>query len=381
MKDDLVTLTQRLIKIDSSNPPGKEKEIAWFIRDYLKGLGLRPKIYQFSRGRPNVVCKLTSKYGKKRLLLTPHIDTVPPTGRWRFPPLSAKVWRGKIYGRGATDDKANVAVALYLIKVLKQKGINLDNLDLVFAFTVDEETGSQFGIKPLLKHLKRIDYGVVLDSNEFEVIVAQKGLLHLRVEVFGKEAHGAYPERGVNAIEKSVYILKDIIEEKFTSQTHPLLKRPTINIGRIGGGDKVNIVAGYNFFELDIRYIPSMSEDSIIERIKKIIERHHKRYKVKILAHQRPGEFRKDHFLIRVLRRVLNRYRIKPQYKASFGATVITFLKDRGIEGFCFGFGSRGCAHATNEYVRIRNLHQGVRVLEDYLRKLDGYLGRRNRVA
>lgn len=373
MKKDLINLTQKLIRIDSSNPPGKEKEIVFFIRRYLNNLGVSSKIYKFKEGRFNLVCEINSLQGKKKIILTPHIDTVPATGKWRFPPFSGEVYRGRIYGRGATDDKGNTAVALYLIKILKKEKIVFRNLDLIFAFTGDEETGSTFGIKPLLNWLRKIDYGIVLDASEFEIVVAQKGLLHLRIEVFGKEAHGAYPHRGINAIEKSVYILRDILKEEFVSIKHPLLNKTTINIGRICGGEKVNIVAGFNSFELDIRYAPPGSKDRIIEKIKKIIERYNIKYRIKVLAHQKPLEIEKNHFLIQTLKKVLVKHGIKPHYKPSFGATVINFLQDKGVESFAFGFGSRGCAHIKDEYVKIKNLVNGVEVLKDYLSALDGY--------
>ncbi len=379
-EEQLITLTRNLVKIDSSNPPGKEKEIALFIKAYLKNLRVSAKLYEFRKNRPNVVCRIASRNSKKSLLITPHIDTVPPTGIWRFPPFSGALQKGRIYGRGATDDKVNVAVALYLIKVLREENIRLRNLDLVFAFTADEETGSEFGIRPLLKHLEGLDYGLVLDSNEFDIIVAQKGLLHLRIEVLGKEAHGAYPQRGINAIEKSVYILNDILKYSFSKKAHPLLKRTTLNIGRIEGGDKVNIVACYNSFELDIRYLPSMNKDEIIAKIKKIIEKYHNRYKIKILAHQKPLEIIRNHFLIGLLKTVLKEHKIKQQYKASMGATVINFLKERGIESFAFGFGSRGCAHITNEYVKVINLRKGIKVLKDYVLELDRFLSKKHKI-
>jgi len=375
MNKELIKLTQKLIRIDSSNPPGKEKEIALFIERYIKNLKFTPKVYEFEKNRPNLVCKIPSLRSKKKLLITPHIDTVPPSGKWRFPPFSGRIYRGRIYGRGATDDKGNAAVALYLIKLLREKRIRLKNLDLIIAFTADEETGSKVGIKPLLNHLGKINYGLVLDSDDFEIVVAQKGLLHLRVEIFGKEAHGAYPERGVNAIEKSVYILNELLQENWENKVHPLLKRPTINIGRISGGEKVNIVAGFNFFELDIRYIPSMNKKSIEKKLRKIIEKYIKKYRIKILAHQKPLEIAKEHFLIKLMRKVLKKHKIKISYKASLGATVINFLSEKGIEGFCFGFGSKGCAHSANEYVKIKDLCQGIKVLKDYVLALDDYAG------
>jgi succinyl-diaminopimelate desuccinylase len=374
MNRELIRLTQNLIKVDSQNPPGKEREIILFIKEYLNSLGIPSKIYEFSKNRLNLTCELTSKRSKEKILFTPHVDTVPISGKWQFNPLSGKVYKGRIYGRGATDCKANVSVALYLIKHLKDEKIKLNNLDLIFAFSADEEAGSYHGIIPLTKFLKNIDYGVVLDADEFNIIVAQKGLLHLRIELFGKEAHGAYPERGINAIEKGIHVLREILAHKFTYKPHSLLKRPTINIGRFVGGDKVNVVAGYCFFELDIRYLPSMNKNNILKQIEQLVKKQKIKYKIKTLAHQDAIEINKDIPSIYVLKKVLKKHRINPQLKPSFGATVINFLQEKGIESFAFGFGTRGKAHTKNEYVKISNLYKGVEVLKDYVKSLDAYL-------
>ena len=376
MSRELIRLTQKLIRIDSQNPPGKEREIALFIKGYLKNLRLTCRIYEFKKDRLNVVCKIPSLKNKKSIVFVPHLDTVPVSGTWRFGPFSGKIFKDKIYGRGASDCKSNVGVAMYLIKRLKEENIRLNNLDLIFAFSADEETGSNFGIKALLKQLKGIHYGVVLDASDFNIIVAQKGLLHLRVEVLGKEAHGAFPERGINAIEKSIYALRDILQTDFSYKPHCLLNRPTLNIGRFSGGDKVNIVAGYAFFELDIRYLPSMEKKEIIKDIEKLLKKHIEKYKVTILASQPPIEIDKNNFLIKILEQTLKNHNIKPCLKPSFGATVINFLKDEGIESFAFGFGTEGCAHTKNEYVKIKNLYKGVDVLKDYIVSLDKYLER-----
>jgi len=366
-------LLQKLIRIDSQNPPGNERKIIYFIRDYLKELGIASKIYEFKKDRLNLVCKLASNNSRKKILFTPHVDTVPATGAWRKPPLSAEIHKGRIYGRGATDCKVNVAAALYLIKKLKKEKTILKNIDLIFAFTGDEETGSHNGIIPLAKHLKGIDYGIVLDSDEFDIVVAQKGLLHLRVELFGREAHGAYPDEGVNAVEKGIFILNEILTEKFQFTPHPLLKKPTINIGKFDGGDKVNVVAGFCFFDIDIRYLPGERDKDIIKCIEKIIKKQKIKYKIKILAHQKPIEIDKNLPAIKILRSVLKKNKIKEKLQPSFGATVITFLRDVGVESFSFGFGSKRNAHVKNESVKIDNLNKGVKVLEDYVKKLDGY--------
>ena len=362
--EEVIGLTQKLIKIRSFNPPGEEKEIAFFIRDYLKKLGIKVSFFTFMKERPNVVARISSSFSRKTLLITTHIDTVPASPKnWLFPPLSGKIYKGKIYGRGATDDKGNTAVVLAVIKRMKKENIQLKNLDLVFAFTVDEEAGSKFGMIPLLKCLKKIDYGLVLDSDNFKIVNSQKGVLHLKIELLGKEAHGAYPEKGINAIEKAVFILKDILQDK-------ILKKATINIGKIEGGEKVNIVAGYVSFELDIRYLSPLEERIIIERIRKIITTYGIRFKLKILASQEPFYIDKKHFLIKTLKKVLENNRIKVEFSLYPAATVVSLLKERKIPCFSFGFGD-DCAHRNNEFVRIKNLERGVKILKEYIELLD----------
>lgn len=373
MKKSPISLLQNLIKIDSQNPPGNEKKIIFFIRDYLKNLGISSKIYEFQKDRLNLVCVLPSKNSKKKILFTPHVDTVPAGKHWRFGPFSGKIHNGKLYGRGATDCKVNVACSLFVIKKLSEAKTILNNVDLVFAFTADEETGSRKGLIPLMKYLKNIDYGVVLDADEFDIIVAQKGLLHLRVELFGKEAHGAYPERGINAVSAGVHILEELIKRKMKYKKHILLQKPTLNVGRFSGGDKVNIVAGYAFFEIDIRYLPSMKKEKIISDIEKIIKKQKIKYRITIIDNQRPVEIDKQLPVIKILQQVLKSNKIDSRLKPSFGATVISFLLNKGIEGFAFGFGSKGNAHTKNEYVKIANLGRGAQVLEEYVKQIDKY--------
>lgn len=373
MEKTAVALLQKLIRIDSQNPPGNERKIICFIKTYLKKLGVASKIYEFKKNRLNLICNLASINAKRRIIFTPHVDTVPASGKWKFSPFSATIHNGRLYGRGATDCKVNVAVALFLIKRLKETKTILKNLDLIFAFTADEETGNHYGIMPLTRYFKNIDYGVVLDADEFDIIVAQKGLLHLRVEFFGKEAHGAYPERGVNAVEKGVLILQEILRRKLNYKAHALLKKPTLNIGRFSGGDKVNVVAGWAFFEIDIRYLPSMNDKDIIRDIEKIIKKHTIKYKIKIISHQAPIEIDTSIPTIKVLRNILKDNKIQSKLKPSFGATVINYLTDMGIESFAFGFGSKGNAHIKDECVKISNIKKGVKVLEEYVKGLDDY--------
>ena len=112
---------------------------------------------------------------------------------------------------------------------------------------------------------------MILDSDEFEIIIAQKGLIHFKVSVAGKKAHGAYPDQGINAINIACGIIRDLEKYKFSFRPHPLLKGPTINTGTIHGGDKVNMVADWCDFELDLRYLPGMSAKDVLAGIKGLL--------------------------------------------------------------------------------------------------------------
>jgi succinyl-diaminopimelate desuccinylase len=367
-KQRLIKLTQKLISIDSQNPGSTEARIAGFVGGYLKKLGLKIKTYEFKKGRVNLLACRNSRAGKKSLLLTPHLDTVPAGRNWKLPPFAGKIHQGKTYGLGATDCKCNVAAGMEVINSLVEDNAVLD-YNLVFAATADEESGSDYGLIPLVnKNILRPDAAVVLDADEFEIIVAQKGLIHLKVKIFGKRAHGAYPWRGVNAISIAVDILKDLKGRKFIYKKNKYLRPPTMNIGTIKGGDKVNIVADWCEFELDFRYLPGMSAKKIIQDLKEVVARHARKYKIEISGIQKDYYIDRLHPLVKLFSAALKDSGIAPRICGSEGATTITFFQDKNIPAIATGFGTSGCAHTVDEYVKIDNLYKGSQALEKFLK-------------
>ena len=256
-KKRLIRLTQKVIQINSENPPGRELALSKVIESEMKSLGLSVKSYTFAKARPNIIAILkgsSPKHRSKSILITPHFDTVPPGKGWKFNPFGGQIKNGRIYGRGATDDKGNLACAMEVMRSLTEDKIKF-RYDIIFAATVDEETGSHYGIIPLLeKNILHPEAALVLDSDEFYSIIAQKGLIHARVQIFGKKSHGAYNWRGINAIELATEIIQDLKTYKFKYKKHKLLRPPTVNIGTITGGDKVNMVADFCEFTLDFRF-------------------------------------------------------------------------------------------------------------------------------
>ncbi|MDD5730036.1 MAG: M20 family metallopeptidase [Candidatus Omnitrophica bacterium] len=367
-KNRLIKLLQALIRIDSQNPPGNESEIAFFVKRYLEKLKLKARIYEFKKARANIIAVLETGSKSKGLLITPHLDTVPAGKNWSFDPFAGKISQGKIYGLGATDCKVNLACSLEAIHSIVETKTSL-SYNLIFAATADEESGSGLGLIPLLKKgILKPDAAVVLDADDFDIIVTQKGLMHLKIKVKGRRAHGAYPWMGVNAIDKAVDILKEVKAWELQGVKNKYLRPPTINIGTIKGGDKVNIVADWCEFELDFRFLPGMSAEKILAGLKRVIRKHSGKFEIEIEGIQKPYEIESSHALVHYLKEGMKKVGLRPRIRGSEGATVITFFQDEHIPAVATGFGAGGCAHTIDEYVKIDSVCKGAVMLEEFLK-------------
>lgn len=367
-KTRLIRLTQELIRIDSQNPGGTEFKIARFIKRYLENLGLKPKIYEFSKNRSNCIAVLKGKKPALSLAITPHLDTVPAGNKWTIAPFKGLIKKNRLYGLGATDCKSNLAVSLEAIRSLAEDKAML-NYNLIFAATADEECGSALGLEALLKKgILKPDAALVLDADDFSIVVAQKGLMHLKIRLEGRRAHGAYPWLGVNAIDIALEIIKEIKNRRFSYNKNKYLKGPTINIGTIKGGDKVNIVADWCEFELDIRFLPKDSSKKILHSISRIIKNNSSKAKLEIEGIQEPFNIDTKHPLVKYLVQAMKKTGVKPVIEGSEGATTISFFQKCGIPSIATGFGTSGCAHIADEFVEIDNLYKGAQLLEEFLK-------------
>ncbi len=371
----LVKLTHNVLSIDSQNPPGNEVAIADFIVKDMKSLGLKVNVVSYKKDRPNVIAIWkgslpSTEAAREALLITPHTDVVPIGKGWKYNPLG-QIKGGKIYGRGASDDKGNLACAMESLRSLVEDGFK-PRKDIILAATADEETGSQQGIKPLLeKGVLRPKLALVLDSVDYHTIIAQKGLFHSRIRVHGKKAHGATNWRGINAIEQASEIIRLLKAYPFKFKKHALLNHPTINIGTITGGDKVNMVADFCEFSVDMRYMPGMDPHGIIKIFKKIIGSVSKNAELEIDDLQLPYEIGANDPYVKAFVSSAKKVGATARLKGSDGATVISFFQHYGIAAFATGFGKSGTLHANDEYAEIKTLVKGSKLLEEFIKEYD----------
>lgn len=266
-----VRLLRELIALPSVNPAflpeghpwAGEARVADFLASTGASAGLAVDVAEVLPGRRNVLLRYLPP-GKvtRRVLLAPHMDTVGSTdGSAEI--FDPRVARGRVWGRGACDTKGSIAAMFTALKATLEAGAGPRNTEVVLAALVDEEC-NQRGSRALVESGLRCDLGIVGEPTRLRVVTAHKGDVWIRLETRGKSAHGARPELGVNAVRAMARVV-ELLEGEYAAELgrrplHPLLGRPTINVGRIHGGTQPNIVPDRCRIEVDRRTVPGESE-------------------------------------------------------------------------------------------------------------------------
>lgn len=367
-KERLIAILQKLVQARSENPPGNETGAAKIVERIFFSAGLKVKTISFSPGRPNVIGVLKGKDHRAPLLLVAHLDTVPAGSGWKHPPFGGKIQGGRLYGRGATDDKCHVALLAELAASIVEDKAILPR-DVIFLAMADEEMGGTSGLIPLLeKKLIPASEAVLLDSSGFKILVAQKGLLHMKAEIFGKKAHGAYPSRGRNAIEDAAKIIIALKQKKIRCTNHPLLGPQTINIGTISGGERVNVVADKCEFEIDARFPPPATCARMEAHIRNVIKSKTKNYSLLIESRMEPVHTDPESKLVRALFSSIHSVGRKPEISGSAGSTLMALFIKHRMPCVSVGFGAEGTEHAADEYVNLSDVFDGTRAIEHFVK-------------
>ena len=147
-----------LLRFDTSDPPGRELPAAEYLRDVLEAEGIAVEMLSVDPERPNVVARLQGDGSQEPLLIMAHTDVVNvDPEKWTFPPFSATVDGGYVYGRGAVDDKDNLAAGLMVMLELKRQNIPLSR-DVIFLAESGEEGATEYGIEFMVnEHFEKID--------------------------------------------------------------------------------------------------------------------------------------------------------------------------------------------------------------------------------
>lgn len=265
MNTPTLALARQLLSFETINPPGREAECMAFLADWLRERGFQVTLSTFGEGRSNLLASLPGKRGGLPLAFTGHLDTVPlGDAPWSRDPFG-EVDGDRLYGRGASDMKAAIAAFLCAC-VARSEEIDAGN-GVVLLLTGGEETGCD-GVQALLAQgtLPAVGALIVGEPTANYPVIGHKGALWLRCRTRGKTAHGAMPELGINAIYRAADALQKI-RHFSPGPPHPLMRQPTLNVGRISGGLNINSVPDSAAFDVDIRTAPNLRHDDICTRL------------------------------------------------------------------------------------------------------------------
>jgi acetylornithine deacetylase/succinyl-diaminopimelate desuccinylase-like protein len=374
-------LLRRLLRFDTTNPPGAERACIEWLEGVLRGGGLETRLLAADPERPNLVARLPGEGTAEPLLLQGHVDVVSTAGqRWTHPPFEAVVADGVVWGRGALDMKAGVAMMVAAVLRLAAGGARPAG-DVVLALLCDEEAGGDVGARFVVeRHAELLD-GVRYAIGEFggfsldvagrrfyPIQVAEKEICWTRATVRGPGGHGSLPMRGgttarlgrmLRALDRRrlpVHVtdvprrmiegiaaelpaparapLRGLLEPRLTDGLlrilgqagrgfEPML-RNTVNATIVRAGDKVNVVPSEATVELDGRLLPGFAPDAFLAELRAVVG---DEVELEVLRHER-GRAEPDLALFGLLAGVLR--------ERDPGATAVPMLLPGVTDGRIF---------------------------------------------
>ena len=276
-ENEVIDLLQALIRQRSDYPPGDCRNAIGVVADKLEQENVPYQIIARQEHQPNLVAVLGIPDHRPRLMFHSHIDTVPAgePERWTVDPFSGSIVEGRIYGRGAGDDKGSVAAQVMAVLALARTGSPLVGC-LQLAVVSDEESGGMQGTHWLHEAGRlETDALVVGEQTENRVAIAERVACGIDLTVFGKSAHGAMPWAGENAVLKAAGALtwlQDRLFPRLEARRHPYLPPPTLNVGKIQGGIQWSIVPERCKIEMDRRLIPGETREAAVEEIHQLLD-------------------------------------------------------------------------------------------------------------
>ncbi len=398
-EESVTELAAELIRMPSVNPPGDMRAIAAFIHEHLRGIGLTVERFEPKPGVVSVIGRLEAGSGPT-LILNGHMDVVPvgERDRWSWDPFGGERREGYLLGRGASDMKGGLAALLVsLSRVASFKELRGS---VLFMAVPDEETGGELGTRFLLDHGHTGDACLIAEPSGQNPTIGQKGHLWLHAVTSGVSAHGSLsPLVGENAIRKmervieTVYSLwetewpcperareliehsRSILKAEGRTAAAEALGRLTVNVGKIQGGEKVNMVPGRCEAEFDLRIPVGLPVSHVLRELERRIgDRFPKG--VEVVPMTTPNEANytepEDPFIQTVLSAIREVTGKPSDGTLQWASSDARFFRRRSIPTVQFGPAELEGIHGYDERVKVSDLANAARVctllVYDFLR-------------
>jgi succinyl-diaminopimelate desuccinylase len=355
-------LTERLIRYDTSADEGI-RQAAGFVKGWLEARDIEVQELEI-RSLPVLAARVGAVSGPT-IVFHGHLDVVPAPVE-QFEPV---IDGDRIYGRGAYDMKGALSAMMGAVQELR----DARNVQVVLTVVPDEESEEEIdrGTEFLIKSGYTGNFAITGEPTDLHVGVQAKGVLAMRLRVSGISAHGATPWLGDNAILKALDAFRSIESLPFARESSDLFDRPSINLGRILGGDALNKVPDACVIDVDIRYLPGQSPEEILGQVSELPD-------VAVLSHfhRAPAIVDRNNPFVRVLgESVAKVLDSEPLSVGRDGASDAVCFINAGVPAVEFG-PIGGGHHGPHEWVSITSLDSYRRALIDFVRRIPERLER-----
>jgi succinyl-diaminopimelate desuccinylase len=353
-------LTERLITYDTSNVDGL-RAAAGFIKGWLEAREIDVVDHQF--GDLHALSALVGPEEGPTLVFHGHFDVVPGRPEQFVP----RVEGDRLIGRGAYDMKGALASMMCAMRDL----VDQDQVRIRLVVVPDEESEDieRRTSDDLVRRGLVGDFAITGEPTDLHVGIQAKGVLAARLIVHGRAAHGSTPWLGDNAVLKAIDVFRRIESLPFSRESSELFDRPSINLGRISGGEALNMVPDECTMVLDIRYLPNQDPGDILEQIRTIPDMEVAR----TFIHP-PAHVSRTNPYVLALTEVVGR--LTSGESMSVGrdgaSDAVSFLR-AGIPAVEFGPAGAG-HHGPDEWVSISTLERYRRALTDFVLQLPARL-------
>lgn len=307
--------------------------------------------------KTNLICRAgPQKTGG--LILSGHMDVVPTEDQpWQSDPFVLTERDGKAYGRGSADMKGFIACTMDALTHIDLKKLTEQ---LVLIWTYDEEVGCQGShqLAHTLTHIKDEfpSEALIGEPTDFRIFRMHAGHVSVKITTIGQAAHSSKPHLGSSAIMAMNDVINTVIQ---FSREFPTLN---LNIGKITGGQAVNIIPDHCEIILGYRPLPGDDAALIFKHLSERIQNTHAQIKMidAVPALNTPDN--------QPLQHLLSPFASDPKPAAASFATDGGNLAKLGIHSLIFGPGSIDVAHQANEYIELKALIQGTHIVEQIVR-------------
>jgi acetylornithine deacetylase len=361
-------LLHELVRINSVNPmleanaPG-ETQIAAFVRDWCVSRQLETLLLEPVKGRPSVIAMARGRGGGRSLMLNAHLDTVGVTGM--VDPFTPRIENGFLFGRGACDMKASLAVCLRTLE--RARDLHLRG-DVILTAVSDEEHGG-IGTESVLE-VCTADAAILTEPTGLQICVAHRGFAVFEIEITGRASHSSQPELGLNAINGLGWVLAGIealnqnLERR---EAHPLLGHGHAQATMVAGGSALFTTPDRASISLERRTRPGETRDVIESEVRELLEQirnQHPQFEANFstLLHREPFSVESQSPILQTVTRALQAHGLEPKMTGAPYWMDSALIAAKGIPTVILGPTAHDL-HGANERVDLSEIETLEQVL------------------